>query len=238
MDTSARLRLYQYEMSPYCITAGLILQHSGIPYEVVNLPLADPSEIIKLTNGAYYQVPVLVDLFNQRAIYDASPEGDDIARFLNAQAPLLNLFPEKVAGLQRILVSYIENDCEAVGFKVNDAHRDSWLRNDLERGLHRRHKERKFGPGCLEAWTRDVAQLSETFFGLIWPFEQMLGLTPFLTGEQPVYADYALAGVLGNFLFSGATQLPAHYLMLEAWYTKMRAGQFRNPLDDLHLGPG
>jgi glutathione S-transferase len=237
MDTHARLRLYQYAMSPYCIATELMLRHSGIPFEVVDLPVGDPSEVIKLTRGAYYQVPLLVDLFNNRLIYDASPAGDDVARFINSQAPLMNLFPEKAAGLQRIFVAYAENECEAVGFKVNDAFRDKWLRSDLERGLHRRHKERKFGAGCLENWTRDVVPLSETFFTLLQPFEELLGQHPFLTGEQPVYADYVLAGVVGNFLFSDATQLPAHYLMLEAWYTKMRAGNFRNPLEDLQFGP-
>jgi glutathione S-transferase len=236
MDTSARLRLYQYAMSPFCIATELMLAHSGVPFEIVDLPAYDPSEVIKLTRGAYYQVPVVLDLFNKQLVYDVSPAGDDVARFINSQAPLMNLFPEKVAGLQRIFVTYVENECEAVGFKVNDAFRDKWLRSDLERGLHRRHKERKFGPGCLENWTRDAVPLSETFYTLLQPFEEILRQQPFLTGDQPVYADYILAGVLGNFLYSGATLLPAHYLMLEAWYTKMRAGNFRNPLQDLQLG--
>jgi glutathione S-transferase len=233
MDTHARLRLYQYTYSPYCIPIELVLRHSGIPYEVVNLHVGDPSPVIELTKGAYYQVPVIEDLFSRQVIYDKSPSGDDVPRFLAQQAPLMNLFPEEVAGLQRILITYVENECESVGFKINDAHRDKWLKNDLERGLYRRHKERKFGAGCMEEWTRDVAKLNEKFFAVLQPFEEMLGQQPFLTGEFPVYADYALCGVIGNFLFSGATSLPAHYLMLEAWYTKMRAGNFRNPLHDL-----
>jgi glutathione S-transferase len=238
METPARLRLYQYAMSPYCIPVELVLRHSGIPYDVVNLNMSDPSPVIQLTKGDYYQVPVIEDLFNHEVVYDKSAAGDDVPRFLAAHAPLMNLFPEVTLGLQRILIAYVENECEPVGFKVNDAHRDKWLKNDLERGLHRRHKERKFGAGCLEEWTRDVARLTEQFHALLAPFEQILGQHPFLTGEQPVYADYALCGVIGNFLFSGATSLPSNYLMLEAWYTKMRAGNFRNPLDDLQLGEG
>ena len=150
----------------------------------------------------------------------------------------MSLFPDEVAGLQRILITYIENECESLGFKVNDAHRDKWMKNDMERGLHRRHKERKFGLGCLEEWHRNVDRLTEQFYAVLQPFEEMLAQQPFLTGDRPVYADYALCGVIGNFLFSGATSLPAHYLMLEAWYTKMRAGNFRNPLDDLQHGRG
>ena len=236
METPARLRLYQYVMSPYCIPIELVLRHSGIPYDVVNLHVSDPAPVIQLTKGDYYQVPVIEDLFRRELIYDRSPAGDDVPRYLASQAPLMNLFPEKVAGLQRILIAYVENECEPLGFKINDAHREKWLKNDMERGLHRRHKERKFGPGCLEEWTRDEARLSEQFYTALQPFEEMLGQNPFLTGEQPVYADYALCGVIGNFLFSGATSLPAHYLMLEAWYTRMRAGNFRNPLEEMQHG--
>ena len=29
MATSARLRLYQYPLSPYCISVALLLKHSG-----------------------------------------------------------------------------------------------------------------------------------------------------------------------------------------------------------------
>jgi SAM-dependent methyltransferase len=150
----------------------------------------------------------------------------------------MNLFPEEVAGLQKILLAYIENDCEDAGFKVNDVYRDKWLKGELERGLHRRQKERKFGKGCLEEWTRNVAQLTEKFYAVIQPFEQILGRQAFLTGDKPVYADYALCGVIGNFLFSRATSLPAHYLMLEAWYTKMCAGNFQSGVDNVQLAEG
>jgi ubiquinone/menaquinone biosynthesis C-methylase UbiE/glutathione S-transferase len=238
MATPARLRLYQYTYSPYCIPIELALRHSGLPYEVVNLPVGDPRRVIELTHGDYYQVPVIEDLFNHQVIYDKSPEGDDVPRFIAEMAPLMKLFPDEVAGLQRILISYIENDCEAVGFKVCDAFRDKWLKNDLERGLHRRHKERKFGVGCLDEWTRNVDALINDFYRLIFPFEQILGRQTFLTGERPVFADYALCGVIGNFLFPGTTSLPSNCLMLEAWYTKMRAGNFRNPLEEMQIGSG
>jgi ubiquinone/menaquinone biosynthesis C-methylase UbiE/glutathione S-transferase len=235
MDMPARLRLYQYVFSPYCIPIELLLRHSGIPYDLVNLHVGDPSPVIELTKGDYYQVPVLEDLFSHLVIYDKSPSGDDVPRYIAGLAPLMNLFPSEVEGLQRILINYIENDCEAFSFKVCDAYRDKWLRNDLERGLHRRHKERKFGPGCLEEWTRNVDQLIEGFHRLIQPFENILANRPFLTGERPVYADYALCGVIGNFLFPATTTLPSNCLMLEAWYTRMRGGNFRSALDDIQL---
>jgi ubiquinone/menaquinone biosynthesis C-methylase UbiE/glutathione S-transferase len=236
MATPARLRLYQYEYSPYCLPIELILRHSGLPYEVVNLTVGDPTPVIKLTKGECYQVPVLEDLFSRAVVYEQGPTSDDVAHYIAGLVPLMNLFPEDVQGLQRILITYIENECETVSFKICDAFSDRWLKSDLERGLLRRHKERKFGVGCLEDWARNANALIEQFYGVMQPFEQMLGRTPFLTGERPVFADYALCGVIGNYLYPGTTSLPANCLMLEAWFTKMRAGNFRNPMEEMQLG--
>jgi len=236
MDTGARLRLYQYEYSPYCIPIELALRHSGIPYDVVTLNVGDPSPVVKLTKGEYYQVPVIEDLFNHDVIFDKSPSGDDVPRYIENIAPLTRLFPSEVDGLHRIFLHYIEGECESWSFKVCDAYAENWIKTDLARGLHRRHKERKFGIGCLDEWKRNVVQLIEGFHKAIQPFEQILADRPFLTGNQPIYADYALCGVIGNFLFPGNTALPENCLMLESWYTKMRAGNFRTQMDDVQLG--
>ena len=104
-----------------------------------------------------------------------------MARYVVEVSPLMNLFPIEVAGWQQILLRYIEDHCESFSFKVCDAFRDKWLHNDVERGLHRRHKERKFGTGCLEEWTRNVDALIGGFHRAIQPFELVLAKQPFLT---------------------------------------------------------
>jgi ubiquinone/menaquinone biosynthesis C-methylase UbiE/glutathione S-transferase len=235
MDTPVRLRLYQYEYSPYCIPIELALRHSGIAYDIVNLHVGDPTPVIQLTKGDYYQVPVIEDLFNHEVVFDKSPDGMDVPRYIDNLAPLMRLFPAEVGGLHKILLHYIENECESHSFKVCDAYWEKWIKNDIARGLLRRHKERKFGVGCLDEWLRNINKLIEAFHHCIQPFEQILGKTPFLTGDKPVYADYALSGVIGNFLFPAVTSLPENCLMLESWYTRMRAGNFRSALDEVQL---
>jgi glutathione S-transferase len=227
MDTPVRLRLYQYIDSPFCISIELALRHSGIGYDIMNLHTNDPTPVLKLTKGEYYQVPVIEDLFNHEVIYDKSPDGNDVPRYIDNLAPLMRLFPTEIEGIHRVLLHYIENECESRGFKVCDAHWEKWIKNDVERGLLRRHKERKFGVGCLDAWLRDIKQLVEAFHHSIQPLEMILQSKPFLTGDRPVYADYALCGVIGNFLFPGITSLPENCLMLESWYAKMREGNSR-----------
>lgn len=37
----------------------------------------------------------------------------------------------------------------------------------------------------------------------------MLASTPFLLSDRPLFVDYDLYGVIGNYLLSGKTKLPA-----------------------------
>jgi hypothetical protein len=109
MSTTARLRLYQYAYSPYCIPIEMALRHSGVPYETVDLPVCDPRAVLELTQGECYHVPVIEDLFNRKVIWDKGPEENDVARYVVEVSPLMNLFPIEVAGWQQILLRYIED---------------------------------------------------------------------------------------------------------------------------------
>ncbi|PTY04458.1 hypothetical protein DB346_03210 [Verrucomicrobia bacterium LW23] len=233
MNENPRIRLYQYTHSPYCIPLQIILQFSGVPHEVVDLNYCEPSPIVMLTKGECYQVPVIHDLISDEIIYETGPDTQNCARYIDALAGMA-LFPDELSGIQTILTHYIENDCEGAGFKVCDAHAEVWLHSDLERGLMRRHKERKFGPGCLDAWKKSEKELTAAFFALLAPLEHMLTKQPFLLGDKATYADFALAGVVGNFLHPGVTSLSSDFMMLSTWYGKMRAGNFPKPLDELH----
>jgi ubiquinone/menaquinone biosynthesis C-methylase UbiE/glutathione S-transferase len=228
MPSEPRLRLYQYEQSPYCIPVRLMLQHSALPHEIKNLPYCDPSEVIRLTGANYYHVPIVEDILAKQVVWETPSQG--VAEYVNLLTQQ-NLFPPKMAGLNRVVTQYIENECEEAGFRVCDAFYDKWIKSDLERGLMRRHKERKFGVGCLEEWLRDVDKWTTKFFKLLRPFEQMLSEHVFLLGDRPVYADYALAGVLGNFLYPGTEPLPGESPQLKSWYNRMIKGEIPQPLD-------
>ncbi|PAW76674.1 MAG: hypothetical protein B9S32_14150 [Verrucomicrobia bacterium Tous-C9LFEB] len=232
MNNEPRIRLYQYAHSPYCIPIEWMLRHSGVPYEVVNLNICEPSPVVMLTKGQYYQVPVIEDLLSRETIWEQTEGGQDVARHIDMIGQL-KLFPQNQAGLQQVITHYIENDCEGAGFKIGDAYWESWIKTDLERGLFRRHKERKFGAGCLELWRRDVLELTAEFIRKIKPFEQRLTQTPFLLGDRQTYADYALSGVIGNYLYCGVTSLPSDFVMLNAWYEKVKKGEFPKTLDEI-----
>lgn len=234
MPQEPRIRLYQYARSPFCIPIELMLRHSGLGYELVNLNNCEPSPVVLLTHGQYYQVPVIEDLLSREIIWDKGANGLDVARHIDAIART-NLFPAEHAGVQEILTRYIEHECEDAGFRIGDSYYESWIKTDLERGLFVRHKERKFGTGCLEQWKRDVVALTTNFYGVLKPFEHILSKAAFLLGDRPTYTDYALCGVIGNFLDCGVTSLPTEFVMLSAWYARMKAGEFPKTLDDIQI---
>lgn len=96
--------------------------------------------------------------------------------------------PKNLDGLQLILSRYIENELEMVGFKVNDTNVIP-TRLLIERTMLIRHKERKFGRGCLREWTSHRRYLCAQFAELLKPIDDMLAASPFLLTDRPLFVD-------------------------------------------------
>ena len=96
MATEPRLRLYQYENSPYCIPirddAG---STSSVPYEIKTLPAYDPTEVIRLTGANYYYVPIVEDILANEVIWEKPGVG--VAQYVDTLTQS-NLFPEEDFG--------------------------------------------------------------------------------------------------------------------------------------------
>lgn len=218
------LTLIQFPWSPFCITIRHILERHAIPHRIQNIPNHDRTLVIQATAGRAYTVPCLVD--GKTAVADWTDFGQEVARYVDAKHKL-NLFPAGKEGIQLILARYIENDLEDIGFRVNDSYVLPTLPL-VERVIVTRHKERKFGKGCVAQWTRDRAALNAEFAKRLAPLDNILASTPFLTGDSPMFADYDLYGILGNYLYNGKTKLPAQK-NLRRWFKTMQ-----RPLDRTH----
>ena len=192
------MKLYQFPHSPYCIPISLILKNAQVPHEEVLVPNWDRGIVSELTNGAYYQVPVIED--NGTIVYEGSDDSLDVAEYVNR---LINyeLFPERIAGIHKVLIDYIESEIEEIGFKTVDADYVFSIENVAERTDVIRHKERKFGRGCVDDWRKNKEELLSQFYCRIDSFKGALENNQFLFGDQPVYADYAFYGVIGNVHF-------------------------------------
>lgn len=211
------IELIQFPWSPFCIVQRRILEFSGAPFKITNIPNGDRSLIWRLTRQRYYAVPIIKE--GRTVIFEINEDSQVIAKYLDTRLQL-GLFPSELEGVQSILWRYIESEVEGLGFKLNDVY---WLdfvpKSDHLRFL--RHKERKFGRGCIDRWRSEHRYLLEQLTENLVPFEQMLKERPFLLKDRPVFVDFDLYGILGNFLYSGHYRLPKAHTRLRDWYARM-----------------
>ena len=213
------IELIQFPWSPFCILQRRILEFSGVKFKTTDIPNGDRSLVWRVTRERYYAVPVIRD--GKSVIFEVSDDSQVIAKYLDAKLRL-GLFPWELEGVQSILWRYIENDIEGVGFKLNDIYwRELVPSSDRLRFL--RHKERKFGRGCIDEWRRQQKELLEQVDHRLVPFEEMLIYKPFLLDERPRFVDFDLYGMLANFLYSGHYRLPAAHTGIKQWYRRMSA---------------
>src|SRR6266550_3629987 len=142
------IELVQFPWSPFCIVQRRILEFSGAKFKTVNIPNGDRSLVWRLTRERYYAVPIIRD--GKAVIFEVSEDSQVIAKYIDTKLGL-GLFPWEIEGVQSLIWRYIENEVEAVGFKLNDVYWQEMVSaGDRVRFL--RHKERKFGRGCIEEW--------------------------------------------------------------------------------------
>jgi glutathione S-transferase len=218
------ITLYEMAHSPYCIPITQALTALGQPFDRVAIPNWDRSEIIRLTNGAYYQVPVLKH--QDKVVFESTNQSLDVALYIDAQFASGRLFPEETKGLQEILVGYIENDLEGLTFKLCDINDIPSIVDLVERTMSVRHKERSFGRGCIERWTQEKDSLKAQLDAMLERFNGTLKHRPFLFGAEPRYVDFALYGVIGNYTYRDYNQVSPRHEALQDWVTRLRDFRF------------
>jgi glutaredoxin 2 len=90
--------LYEMAHSPFCIPAAAFCAHAAIEFARREIPNGDRSAILRLTGGAYYQVPVIG--------HDASclrirRRHQDVAHYLDRTFAQETLFPVRSTGCRR-----------------------------------------------------------------------------------------------------------------------------------------
>jgi glutathione S-transferase len=213
------MRLFQFAYSPFAAKVRKCLELKGLTFEVVEVPYLDRRELLAATGGSI-QIPVLED--GGQVISD-SPR---ITAHLDARyAPSLREDPLAV-----VIEGWADNVLEDVAFRLASP------------GLHARFtelaggradaaaffrviKERKFGPGCLEAWHAQRTELADRVVGLLDPVARRLAARPFLLGDGPTLADAAVYGQL-HMLQVGFPGFVAERLTaLVPWFERVRTAR-------------
>jgi len=211
------IELIQFPWSPYCLVQKRILDFSGVRHKTTNIRPSDRSLIWRLTRQRYYHVPIVRK--GRDVLFETDENSQVIAKFLDDELKL-GLFPHRWDGIQDLLWRYIENDVEGLTFKLNDAHFRDFV-PAAEQLPYLRHKERKFGRGCLTQWLEQAGSMQQELAHRLMPFEQMLAHRDFLLEETPHFVDFDLWGMLANYLYSGSYQLPAALPQVRRWYERM-----------------
>jgi glutathione S-transferase len=211
------IELIQFPWSPFCIVQRRILEFSRTKFKITNIPSGDRSLVWRLTRQRYYAVPIIRD--GKTVVFEMEDDSQVVAKYIDDKFKL-GLFPWELEGVQSILWRYIENEVEAVGFKLNDIFWKEMV-PEADRLRFLRHKERKFGRGCIQQWRANQKELLAQLANRLIPFEEMLLYTPFLLDERPRFVDFDLYGILGNFLYSKHYRLPAAHRQLKKWYERM-----------------
>ena len=213
------LTIYEMPHSPYCLPLKRILQALHVPFAVEDVPNWDRRKVIELTNGAYYQVPVLVH--DGRVIFESGADTNDIARHVDATFAGGTLFPKEHDGVHEILVRHLDDEVEGATFRCCDAFYVDSISDVVNRTMVVRHKERKFGRGCVSQWRSNIAELRAGAAPHFARFDAALRNHPFLLGGKPVYADFLLWGILTNYTWNGWNEIPAEMAALNNWFSKV-----------------
>lgn len=217
------LELIQFAWSPFCIVQRCILEYAGAPFKITNIPSGDRSIVWRLTRQRYYGVPIIKD--GGKVVFETDNDSQVIGKYLDYKLQL-GLFPAELEGVQSILWRCIENEVEEMTFKLNDIYWKEFVPAS-EQLQFLRHKERKFGRGCIDRWREEQKFLLAELSRRLLPFDEMLTGHPFLLGAQPRFVDFDLYGMLGNFLYSSHYRLPAAHARLKQWHRRMEKIKFQ-----------
>jgi glutathione S-transferase len=217
------IELIQFPWSPFCLVQRRLLEFSGAPLKITNIPSSDRSLVWRLTRKRYYGVPIIRD--GRAVIFEVGEDSQVIAKYLDAKLQL-SLFPWGLEGVQSIVWQHIESQIEGIGFKLNDIYWQEVVPADDQLAFLR-HKERKFGRGCIDQWRAQQKDLLKQLEQRLMPFEEMLLRRPFLLDRRPRFVDFDLYGILANFLYSGHYRLPAAHTRLKQWHRRMTRAQLK-----------
>jgi glutathione S-transferase len=171
--------------SPYCWRSRLALAHKGLDVETIAWRFTDKDAIAKSGQG---RVPVLFDA--DKVIWDSWT----IAEYLeDAYTDLPSLFGGTVARhLARFINSWADSVVNAtlVRMLLTDIHAHL---HEKDRQYFRASREKRFGMP-LEQVSADRDTRVVGFRESLEPVRTVLGAQPYLSGNEPFYADYILFG--------------------------------------------
>lgn len=209
------MRLHQFPYSPFAAKVRKCLELKGLEFEVVDVPYLDRRALVALTGGTL-QIPVLED---GARVMDESAR---ITAYLDERyPPSLREDP-----LAPVIEGWADNVLEDVAFRLaTPGLCDRFA--ELEGGradapaFFRLVKERKFGPGCVEAWRASERAYAARVAELVRPIGRAVAARPFVLGARPSLADAAVYGQLFMLEVARPGWVERELPSLAGWYRRV-----------------
>jgi glutathione S-transferase len=224
--------LYQFTLSPYCIKVRRILDYKGLPYRTVEVNPLSRGEVVRLSGQK--RVPVVVDPDGpggRTVVADSTA----IAEYLDERYPEPSAYPPDPGERARVALLEDWSDEKFAGdlvpfkiFSAGNARRmvaqsrpfypAKWYHGLLEAmgpAVLRRLASRRRRGRRLEELRRDY----ERDLDLL---DALASRGPFLAGERPTVADFAVWGLLRTMEGLEGEELLSHRPRLAAWYESLK----------------
>ena len=210
------MRLYRFNYSPYARFVQAAIELAGTPCAVIDVPYGDRDELATLTGGSI-QVPVLVTddetvLADSRRI---------VAHLVGNDPRFAALVPAGDAAAVWAYVDWAGAVLEDVAFRLASPGLAPRFGRPFERALFVYIKERKYGAGCFDAWTRDAEDLAARLADLLAPTAATLKGRRFLFGDAATLADAALYGQLAMLELGAPERVADLDGAILAWKTRL-----------------
>lgn len=210
------MRLYRFAYSCYARFVQATIELAGASCAIVDVPFGDRDELARLTGG-YIQVPV-VELDDGTVVTDSRRI---VATLVRDDARFARLVPVADAAAIWAYVDWAQNQLEDVAFRIASPGLQHRFTRPWERALFVFIKERKFGPGCVDAWYRDADNLAARLHELLAPTVASLASRPFVLGDAPTIADAALYGQIVMLEYGKPDRVAALDPALMAWRQRL-----------------
>lgn len=143
------MKPFQFVYSPYAAKVRKYLELKGLPCEMVEVPYLDRRELAALTGGVVTE-PVLSD--GETVVWESAR----ITAYLDERCPP-SLRPARLGAATSVFEAWADTVLEDVAFRLAAPPIEKRLpehnggRQDAG-AIYRLMNERKFGPGCVDAW--------------------------------------------------------------------------------------